>query len=188
MLEILLILMFLIGASKAKPKRKFRAYIKGRINQFLALTTLGAKTLTSDAIDDSVDELTFISSVVLTWSLQNFTIGTDDGPITVGVAHSDYTDAEIEAFVELNTNWSRGDKIAQEVGRRQVKIVGTFEQPTATQQASVLNDGRPIHTKCKWMLTTGQTIRYWAYNQGASPLATTIPVLNVTGHANLWPR
>ncbi len=186
MLEILLSLVAFMLLAK-KPKRKFRPYIRGRIVQSLSLGTLGALTLVSDIVDDTVDEKTFCTSVVLTWSLQGFTAVAVDGPILVGVAHSDYTDAEIQENIELNTNWSQGDQIAQERGRRKVKIVGTFLTPPSIDETAVLNDGKEIKTKIGWMLTTGQSIRYWAFNKGGSAL-TTGANLHVAGYANLWPQ
>ncbi len=187
MIEILLSLVAFMLLAKKTPKRAFRAYIKGRIVQSLALTTLGALTLVSDIVDDTVDEKTWCSSVVLSWSMIGFTPVSADGPVLVGIAHSDYTDAEIQENIELNTNWSQGDQIAQEQGRRKVRIVGTFQNLASLDQAATLNDGKAIRTKCGWMLTTGQSIRYWAFNKGGSPL-TTGSNLHVAGHANLWPR
>ncbi len=174
--------------AKSPKRRKFRAYIKGRISQFLSLTTLGGVTLVSDIIDDTVDETTYISSVKATWALKGLSLDQNDGPIMVGWAHSDYTDAEIQANITQNTNWSRGDLVSQEIGKRKVKIVGVLTAAPSVAEGSTLNDGKPITTKLGWVLTTGQSIRYWAFNMGSSALDTTVPKLFVEGHANLWPR
>ncbi len=178
----------IVAKKKSSRRKRFRPYIKGAIEQFLDLGTLASKTLVSDVVDDSVTEKAWLSSVKLIWTLKQFTPALTTGPVLVGVAHSDYTDSEIEAVIEQNTNWDQGDLIAQEIGRRKVRIVGTFSTPSAAVQNVTLNDGKPITTKCGWQLFTGDSLRYWAYNKGAGALATTAPDLIVSGHANLWPN
>jgi len=109
------------------------------------------------------------------------------GPIVVGVAHSDYSDSEVEAWFENTGSWEQGDKIQQEVARRKIRLVGVFDTPESASHVLVLNDGKPIRTKCGWMLTTGQTLKVWAYNAGTSALSNTVPIVEQSGHANLWP-
>ncbi len=169
------------------PKRKYRRYLRGKVQQSLDLGTLAAKTLVSVDMEGTVQERTFVSSVVATYSLGDLAVASGDGPITVGIAQSDYTDSEIEAFIENAGSWTEGNLVSQEIAKRKIKIVGTFEQ-LGSNQFAVLNDGRMIRTKCNWILNIGQTLSIWAYNQGDSALATNDPDLTVTGHANLWPR
>ncbi len=170
------------------PKRKFRAYLKGIIDEIMGLSTLAGETLISALVSDSLDERAWLSSVKATWSLADLTLADNTGPIVVGVAHSDYTSAEIEAWIENANSWTQGDMISQEVAKRRIRQVGTFAQQVSGSGATiVLNDGKMIHTKCGWMLTTGDTVRIWAYNSGTAALATTSPEVKVNGHANLWP-
>ncbi len=136
----------------------------------------------------TLDEQAFCSSIEATWQLSEFTQAVGDGPIVVGVAHGDYSDAEIEAFIENAASWKSGDLTAQEIARRKIRIVGTFQQVDISLGNTVLNNGKPIHTKCGWNLKTGETLHIWAYNNGESALATTDPDVIVVGHANLWPR
>ncbi len=168
--------------------RKFRKYLRGNIDHVLALSTLGGNTLIGSLVADTVVDTAYVSSVKATWTLAEFTAATNDGPILVGIAHSDYTDAEVEAFVEnITGSWDAGDLVSQEIARRKVRVVGVFKNPPTATEASRLNDGNPVTTKAGWMLSEGQTIRIWAYNQGGSALATTSPNVFVNGHANLWP-
>ncbi len=186
MIEILLVVLFLIGLAK-RPKKSFRAYLRGNIQQTLALSTLAANTLISVNVSGNVTEPAWCSSVRLTWSLAQFTQGVDEGPVTVGVAHSDYTSAEIEQTIENSGSWEQGDLIAKEQSSRKIRIVGTFSQFSESESgALVLNDGKPITTKCGWKLSESQTVKFWAYNEGAQAL-TTGSDLSVLGHANLWP-
>ncbi len=164
-----------------------RGYLKGTVDETLALSTLAAKTLVSTILDDTVTEKTRISSIEASWSMSEFTIAAGDGPIVVGVAHSDYTDAEIEAVIETTGSWSQGDKVQQEIANRLVRIVGVMEAAAGgTIGAAVLNDGNPIKTKLNWSLITGQTLKLWAYNTGTSALATSDPQVKIYGHANLF--
>ncbi len=161
-------------------------YLKGNVDETISLATLGARTLTSINFDETMIESGRITSVVASWSVRSFTPADDDGPILVGLAHSDYTDAEIEAVIENSGGWNIGDKIQQEIAKRLVRIVGTFEAANAALGAAVLKDGRQFKTKLNWKLVTGQTLKLWAYNLGASPFATTTPDVFVQGHANIF--
>ncbi len=148
----------------------------------LELATLASRTLVSAIVGDSVNETTWLSSLKASWSFTDFTAGLDIGATLVGVAHSAYADSEIEAWVEQTESWETDNLIGQEIAKRKIRRVGQFTTN------GLLNDGKPIRTKCGWMLETGQTIRIWAYNKGLQPYATTSPVVGVSGHANLWPR
>ncbi len=184
-------LLALLAAKKGKGRRR-RRYLKGNLDFELDLGTLAANALVSGILGNTVTERTLVSSVVATWALSDMTINAGDGPILCGVAHSDYSDAEIEAVIENTGAWAEGDLIAQEIAKRKVRQIGKFDQSSSEggvfSGASVLNEGRPIKTKLNWILTTGQTLRFWAYNTGDSALATTDPDMTVNGHANLWPQ
>ncbi len=163
-------------------------YIRGSIDEQLSLTTLAARTLVGAVFDETVNERTLVSSIVASWSLRNASPASDVGPVLVGIAHSDYTDAEVEAYIEASGTWDEGDKIQQEIMKRQIRQVGTLRVLEAATLQSRLADGRMIKTKLNWILNQGQTLRVWAYNLGQAAFATTVPVVDVQGHANLWPR
>ncbi len=166
-----------------------QGYMKGAVDENLSLGTLNPLTLVSVIFDETVSEKALVASIVCNWSMRDFTVTANDGPIMVGVAHSDYTDAEIEEVIENAGSWNTADKIQQrEVGRRLVRIVGTFPAAAQSGGSTVLNDGRNIKTRLNWMLATGQTLRLWAYNLGTSALGTTVPTVHLQGHANLFNR
>ncbi len=164
-------------------------YMKGSVDERLALLTLGATTLLSIDFDDAtVIERTLVSSIVASWTMGDYTVVANDGPVMVGVAHSDYTDAEIEEVIENTGSWNAGDKIQQrEVSRRLIRIVGIFGVSGQAGGPTVLRNGQPIKTKLNWMLETGQTLSLWAYNLGNSPL-TTGAIVHLQGHANLFTK
>ncbi len=174
-----------------KRGRRNRRYLRGNVDEKLALGTLAASTLVGDNFDESVEERTLVSSLVASYSMDNLTA--PQGPIQFGVAHSDYTDAEIEEVIENTDSWTEGNKISQEISKRLVRKIGTFAAEAIPTSAGAVvdldfNDGNPVKTKLNWILTTGQTLKYWAYNQSSSALATTAPIITASGHVNLWPQ
>ncbi len=170
-------------------KKPYRKYLKGMVDEVLAISTLAARTLISADFDEAPIERTFISSVVASWAISDLTVSANDGPLMVGLAHSDYTDAQIEEYIENLGSWNEGGKVAQERARRQIRVVGILDCVNGVVgEWATLNEGKPIKTKLGWILVTGQTVSLWAYNLGSSAFATTDPQLHLQGHANLWPR
>ncbi len=171
-----------------KRGRKFRKYLRGNIDLKIDVGTLAAQALAAQVNGDTVDEKAWLSSIVATYTLGQTTGTPGVGPLVFGLAHSDYTAAEIEEFIENAGSWGEGDKIAQEIGRRKIKIVGSFEVMAAADLGVIVFDhGRKQTTKLGWMLTSGQTFDLFIYNQGEAAFATTDPDLTMNGHANLWP-
>lgn len=166
-------------------RRTFRPYLKGQIELDIGLGTLAADTLILEPAGDTVDEQAWLSSVKALYSLSDYTPATGDGPVIVGLAHSDYSAAEIEEWIEQTQSWSRFDLIGQEIAKRKIRRIGQWELNTPVADTVVLNDGKPLTTKCGWMLGTGQTVEFWVYNAGTA--LTTGAVAGIRGHANLWP-
>lgn len=171
--------------AKKKGRGRRRRYLKGNVDEDLIISS-SAKIVTSGLFDETVNERTLISSIVATYSLENFTSGPGDGPMVVGIAHGDYSGTEIEETLESTDSWKEGDKVAQEIARRQIRTIGVFDDKDGAATVH-LNDGKPIKTKLNWILTTGQTLRLWVYNSGSSALST-VPVAHCQGHVNLWPQ
>ncbi len=188
LLIYIILFVVLIGAAKRR-RRKMGRYIRGNVDEELTLAALAAKDVIGAGFDEAVDDRTLVSSIVATYSLGGFTDIADVGPIMVGVAHSDYNDAEIEAYIEGTGQWNESDIVAtREISRRLIRRIGTFPTPVSAVAIVVLNDGKPIKTKLNWLLAEGQTLRLWVYNTGTQNVATTVPVVNASGHVNLFPR
>ncbi len=188
MLEILMLLVLALGLAKHKGKRGRRAmgrFIPGNIEENLSLGTLASGALVSDLWDESVNETTRISSIVVAWSMDLLTPG--QGPFRFGVAHSDYTDAEIQEVIDNSGSWDTGNKISQEIGKRLVRTIGTMVGEGSVAAGDVrFNDGKPLKTKLNWILNSGDTLRMWVQNRSASAISTSVPVLKADGQANLW--
>ncbi len=164
-------------------------YIRGQVDESVPLGTLASRTAVLAVFDETVNERTLVSSLVASYLIADMTQGAGIGPIMVGIAHGDYTAAEIEEWIENTGSWNETDLVQQEVGGRKIRQIGVFTGAN-TDGAGVehLNNGDPIKTKLNWILTQGQTLDLWAYNLGANALATTTPTVFCQGHANLWPR
>ncbi len=186
MLEILLAigvaLAILAMAGKPRKGRKMGKYIRGDIDEELGVGALTTKTVINAAFDSVVNERTLVSSIVALWSMEAHTGG--EGPIVVGVNHSDYTAAEVQEVLDATGSWDEGDLVAQEIAGRKIRQIGVFQGVAALE---TLNDGKPIKTKLNWILLQGQTLDVWAYNRDAATL-TTGTSIKVDGHANLWPQ
>ncbi len=161
-------------------------YIRGQVEETLSLGTLAANTAVSDIFDEVLAEAGRITSLEAIWDLDEMTEAAGQGPIQVGLAHSDYTDAEILEWIQNTGSWNFGDMVQQEVAKRRIRWIGTFMSPGEALGKAVLNDGLPIKTKLNWKFRTGQSLRLWAFNQGSSNLATTVPLLHIIGHANIF--
>ncbi len=164
-------------------------YLRGSVDEQLAVGTLSGQTLVAQQWDETVNERTLVSSVVLSWLLRNWTPVQDSGPLMFGIAHGDYTAAEIEQVIEASGSWNEGDKIQQEISKRQIRRLGIFEIPADISEASVPFDGRMMKTKLNWIINQGETLQLWVYNTGQVAVNDTVtPEVVCQGHANLWPR
>ncbi len=176
-------------AKRRARRRKFRRYLRGNIALTQLLGTLAGRVGISDTVGDIVTDTTWCSSIDCTYAMNNWTGIANAGPIDVYVAPSDYTAAEMEAYVESASSWDEGDRIAAEVRRRKVRYVGSIAPHGGSSSAAVnaMNGGRIVHTKCNFRINNGQTLRFLFYNAGNTAVGTTDPQVMVNGHANLWP-
>ncbi len=168
-------------------KANFKRYTRGNIRDNMALGTLAAADVITTSLGN-VNGRTKVSSIKAVHSMSGFTVIDNAGPIMVGVCHGDYSDQEVEDWIEQSesTSWDRGDLPAAEISGRKIRKIGTFEQVGQSLGTQVLNDGKPITTKLNWILEDGQSIRLWAYNTGTVAVGTTDPQVVTDGHANLW--
>ncbi len=151
------------------------------MDETLGTGALAANALAAAAYDESVNERSFILSQEAVWSMDDHTAG--EGPITVGVAHSDYTQAEIEEVIENTGSWNEGNLVAQEQARRKIRIVGVFDGLSVDEK---LNDGLPIKTILKWVLLQNQSLQMFCYNHSSAAL-TTGSLIKINGHVWIKP-
>ncbi len=168
-------------AKKGTRRRRRTRVIKGNVDEELTLGALANDTVFSESFDNVCAEKMFALSIEAVYSRHS--IALTEGPIVFGVAHNDYSAAEIEEFIEATGSWDTGDLIAQEINRRKIRIVGVFDGEDAEEKFA---DGKSVKTPLKWMLNSTDTLRFWAYQKSGAPL-TDGCILNANGHVWLKP-
>ncbi len=156
-------------------KRRYKGFRKLKFQNAVPLGTLAADDVVSSAISQVLTEERRILSMETTVSLQDLTSG--DGPVVVGIAHSDYDNAEIEECLESFAAWDEGDLVAQEQSKRLVRTIGIVSELEPT-----LNEGRPVKIRLNWRIASGDSFRLWIMNRGGAP--TTGALVKFDGHFN----
>ncbi len=168
-------IVLIVLAARRKRRRWNPNNFVTRIVTSMQLLTLASNTLLGAGLVSASDNEYRAISVRLTWALSDFTAG--EGPITVGVALGDYSDTQIEQWLESSATMTRADPVAREQGNRMCRLVGTFPGILGNE---VLNDGKPITTKLNWAIPSGSVVKLWAFNSGPGSLTTSAEV-NATG-------
>ncbi len=143
-------------------KNRYKGYRKLPFTVNIALGTLATDDVTITTLTEVMTEERRVLSVEATYGLEDLTSG--DGPLSVGIAHSDYTAAEIEETLEAAGAWDEGDLVAQEQAKRLVRDVGLL-----TEEETALNEGQPVKTRLNWRIATGDTLSWWLRNRGDAP-------------------
>ncbi len=193
MLEIFLIIIGIaipIGAMAKARRRRRRAFDPLR---FTATTPLGAlaslTVISARLMGSDLEEDYFVNSVDASWSMKDFTITADDGPIVVGFHHNDYSVTEVKEALEVNL-LGPANKIEQERMRRLVRIVGTLGPVGVTGDVvgARLNHGDLIRTKLNWVIDDGSSLNMFAYNRGSGAITTGADVECVGTTFGRWLR
>ncbi len=148
-----------------------------RCNFAVSLGTLGVATHVVGAVGVGVGQEFWAIAAKITWSLEDLTTG--QGPIAVGLGHSDYSATEVKEWFEA-TGILTGDEIALEQMKRKCRDVGTFAPGAASDAPQGLNGGKPVFTKLGFRCADSQQVNMWARNTSTAALATTTPF--VRGH------
>ncbi len=108
-----------------------------------------------------------------------------DDSAQFGIAHGDYSAAEIEECLEALTAVDLGDKVAQERTNRLVRQVGIIagDAGETAGMAAPFNGGRSVKTKLNWLLSGGDTLQLWVRN-GSGTVYTTGSAIAASG--NIW--
>ncbi len=162
-----MLLILIVGLAKRKPTRRRFNLRKVRVVDAATVGALATLTLVTDVITNAaVQRMRFISlKASYAWS----DLAVEDDGMSFGVAHSDYSDAEIEECLESATAIDLGDKVAQEKAARLVREIGTFGGNTDTAGGGVMfNDGKPVTTKLNWLMAPGDQLKFWMRNGSQS--------------------
>lgn len=164
-----------------KGKRRNFNLRRVRVNASIGAGALAPVTVTSGSMTDAVsDPMRFISlHASYAWGGKQVA---DDG-CTFGVAHSDYTAAEIEECLEETGAMDIGDKIAQEKANRLVREIGQISGGDSAAGGIMFNDGKPVKTRLNWFMSTGDSLQLWIRN-ASGVVWTTGSTITIAG--NLW--
>ncbi len=116
------------------------------------------------------DKLRLIS-LICSYSWSNIAGALDDS-MEFGVAHSDYSAAEIEECLESAAAIDLGDKVAQEQANRLVRSIGILTNEAGAAAGGQFNNGQPVRTKLNWLLSAGDSLNIWFRNGSGTVYAT----------------
>ncbi len=156
-----------------------------RVNSGLSIGALASADVISGAITNNATNNMRITSAHLSYSWADIQAAIDDAA-AFGLAHGDYTAAEIEECLEAGGAMDKGDKIALEHSSRLVREIGQMTGPHDTVGAGVsFADGRVVKTKLNWNLSIGEALQAWVRNN-SGVVYTTGSTLAIAG--KLWVR
>ncbi len=189
MLPTLLILSALLVTLLAKHTRKGSRrrpfnLRRVRVQANFGVGALAAADVVVGVITAATTGTLRVMSIKASWSIVNLADAVDGG-FEFGVAHSDYTAAEIEECIESQASMDIGDKVANEQSNRLVRTIGVISNTGGAVAASelIFNDGRPVKTKLNWLLSIGDTLNMWVRNSSGT-IYTTGSSLSVIGE--IW--
>ncbi len=164
-----------------KGKRSFNLR-RVRLQSFLAAGALVSGDVISGAATAATTGSMRVMSIKASWNLSDKGASDDDG-YQFGVAHSDYTAAEIEECLESQASIDLGDKVAQEQSNRLVRVIGTMSGAAGAGGGLQFNDGKTISTKLNWFLSIGDTLNMWIRNGSGATWVTGALLLPI---GDLW--
>ncbi len=153
-----------------------------RINAAVAIGALAALDVVSGAVTAASTSTYRLISVHAAYSIVDAGAGADDGQ-TFGLAHGDYSAAEIEECLEATTAIDAGDKIANERANRLVRVLGTFAGTALAGGGVQFNDSQPVKVRLNWLMTIGDTLTLWVRNASGA-VYTTGASITIAG--DLW--
>ncbi len=139
---------------------------KVRLAGGLPTTALASKDVVQGALTAAATDPYRLLSAKLSYAWEDIAAVADDG-MEFGLAHSDYSAAEIEECLESQASIDLGDKVAQEQANRLVRTVGRISSTGRTvvdMGSEPFNGGRPVKTKLNWKMSTGDQLALWIRN------------------------
>ncbi len=183
-IEIYLLLaasLILLGLAKRRSNKRRFNLRKVRVSSTLSVGGLAAADVIAGSLGGTATSPMRIMSFEGTYSWIDIA-AVNDGAMEFGIAHGNYTAAEIEECLEATTSMGLGNKIARERASRLVRVVGTIKgNPAVVAGESNYNDGRPRKTKLNWLIPSGENISMWVKNSSGAVYITGSS-LSVLGH------
>ncbi len=170
-------------AKKPARKRQFNLR-RVRVNGTVGIGALASKDVGIGVVSAATVGTCRFMSVDCSYTWSDIAALIDDA-LEFGIAHSDYTAAEIEECLEASGSMDIGDKVAQEQANRLVRSIGTMspEGDANVDGGTKFDGGRRVKTKLNWLMSIGDTLTYWVRN-GSDTIYTTGSGLTILG--DLW--
>ncbi len=154
-------------AKTSRRRRRRSGLIVVRAQGSVTLGTLSNLIVVASGLNpDGPNDTMWAISADLLLSTDGMTAG--EGPLLVGIAHSDYSVVEIAEALAAG-NFNQSDKIDVERGRRFVRDTGYFPV-IATHE--VIGDGKAIRTKLGFRVEAGQDLQLFVQNRSGVALTT----------------
>ena len=167
-----------MAKKRGRRKRSRKGFVAIPFNVVLSLGTIGDLTVQKLALlGGNLLEDLFIYSVDAVMTLRGHTAG--EGPISVGIAHTDYSVGEIAEALDVGALLGPQLKIERERAGRLVRKWGLF-RGLQTNEIIAKSDGRYQRYKVRWTQQDGADVNCWVQNQSGSAL-TTGTVLEIEG-------
>ncbi len=175
--------MFVLAAKRRQTKRRRFNLRQVRVATSPAIGALASEDVTAVALTDvTVDPLQAISFNA-TYSWVDLSAA-GDGALEFGLAHGDYTAAEIEECLEAAGGINQSDKTEMERANRLVRRIGVISTAVAgAGEEKEWNNGRQVKTKLNWRLGTGIALNIW-FRNGSGTVYVTGSSMAVLG--TLW--
>ncbi len=135
----------------------------------MALSTLADNSVLKTAIQAAFTRRFRVAYLKGTWIIRGGT--STEGPLVVGLAHSDYTIAEIQEATDVSVI-SSSEKIANERRRRLVRKVGAFKMFESNEQLQGDRGSEKVFTRLNWPIEEDFSLDLWAQNRSGATLTT----------------
>ncbi len=160
-----------MGNNKGRRRRNRRGFVTLPVSGSVQLSTLASGVVIKSNLIANLSEDFFAISMDLAWTIRDLTAG--EGPLQLIVAHGDYTVTEIKEYLDVDLS-NPANLIAREQGSRKIRRVGFF---TGIAADEVLNDGKQIRTRLKFILNDGVSLDCGVHNQSGATLTTGATVI-----------
>ncbi len=166
-----------------KSNRRRYNLRKVTVNSKSAAGALATGAVASNQVINAAVNSYRLISVDASYSWTDIVAAVDDGCV-FGLAHGDYSAAEIEECLESFASIDPGLKIEQERSRRLVRSIGTIQgSHDSANSGAAFNDGRRVKTRLNWLITPGQQLQLWIRN-ASGVVWTTGSSVSIAG--DLW--
>ncbi len=151
---------------KRSKGRKDIAFAAISVTENLAVGALVNNTAIFGALIAALGDDFYAISADLMWTMVDGTGG--QGPVEVGVAHGDYTIAEVKEYLDVDMS-DPGNLIAKEQNRRLIRRAGIFN---VLSGAESLFDGQAKRLPLKFVINEGSPFNMWLMNRSGGTLTT----------------